>query len=48
MDLLRAGLLLLVIFLPLSISLWFNLKMLKQNQENNARLIEAIREAKGT
>jgi hypothetical protein len=43
MELLKAALLLLIIFLPLSVSLFYNKKLAKENRDSNAKVIEAIR-----
>ena len=48
MEVLRAALLLVIIFLPLSVSLVANKKMLREQRDFNAKIIEAIKEAKAS
>ena len=44
MELLKAALMLLIIFLPLSVSLLFNKKLLREARDSNAKVTEAIKE----
>jgi hypothetical protein len=43
MELLKAALLLLIIFLPLSVSLLYNKKLARETRDSNAKVIEAMK-----